>query len=274
MLNATKNELVARGKRGDETAVQAIRSAIERTFSNNQDYFTYLLGRIATDDALRSLLDIVDTSGQNKRLHNAALEAIANIGRHYDQKIPPQALSSLLEEYFDTIPKDNLQLLDPIANGLSTLGMATGIEKLLRFIETAEIEGNLTPEFVNSMTDALREIRNFDAIGPLRARLQQDKEIKREATRMAGEALASIGHAKATEALLEWASQVKGREHIQQARAWLSQIQDDDSYQMLLHAQEYYRFRDSKMPKMISGLALELDPKRAQQRTIEIEEAE
>lgn len=76
---AATNELVARGRNGDATVVQAIRSVVEKQPLANQEYLTYLLSRVASEEAVHALYDISDTSDGDSDLREASLEAISVI---------------------------------------------------------------------------------------------------------------------------------------------------------------------------------------------------
>ena len=264
MLNVAKNELIARGRRGDDAAVQAIRSALAEAAPKLHAYLVGIIGEIATVGAVQSLLDILDGStGQNTPVRYAALEAIGNIGRYREQNVPPEALSSPLESYFDTVAITDPDLLGAVARALSTVGTAEGVEKLLRFIE---VRGDNWPKAVEQVQTALLQVRNPEAVAPLQTRLQQDTELRYTSARIAGESLAAMGDRHATEALLQWAAQVTGKAQIEQALAWLSEVRDQESLNLLLDAHERIRFHDPAMREGISALAEQIEKQSTPQR--------
>ncbi len=259
-FNIAKNELIARARRGDKTALAAIQSALNDTPPKLQAYLASMLGEIATDSALQILLEVLDTSlGQNREMRYAALEAISNIGKHRGQNAPTEALSSLLENYFQTITVSDQSLLSAVVMGLSTIGTAQGVERVLRFVDLQESAKTVPPELFQRMAESLRQVRNPAAMVPLQARLQQDPELNRQSTHMAGDALAAMGDVQATEVLLRWAADMTGKAQTKQALAWFSQVRDEQSLQQLLHAEEHRQFRDPQMLERISTLAKQID---------------
>jgi hypothetical protein len=259
MLNVANNELIARGKKGDGAAIQAIQTALDEASPNLKAYLIGMLGEIATADSLQSLLEILDMPGQNGEARWEALKAVANIGKYRDQDIPPQALSSLLGEYFDAMPQQDLALLGAVADGLSTVGMPEGVEKILSFLEMKETDKTITPQLVEQMSDSLHQVRNPAAIAPLQARLQQDGEIEHETTRIAGDTLAAMGNAQATGSLLQWASGISGEAQMERALAWFSQVRDEQSLQLLLHVRDHFQFRELLMLEKITAIAKQID---------------
>lgn len=134
MFNVATTELIRRGKVGDTTVIEAIRSALDQATPYDQEWLVWdVLGYITTDESLRELLRLLDTPS-NYRIRDAALTSIAAIGQYYrldpPQHISPQVLSSILEEYFDTIPKRDKQRRRSVACGLLDLETPSGREKV------------------------------------------------------------------------------------------------------------------------------------------------
>jgi HEAT repeat protein len=194
------------------------------------------------------------TPGQISRMRHTALEAIGSIGKYREKDVLPEALSSLLENYLDTMATGDMEVFGAIARGLSTVGTERGVETLLNWVET---QGGGKPEIAERLTKALRQVRSPEAVTPLLARLHKDPELHLQTTRIAGEALAAMGRSKATEALLQWAAMVSGEKQIRQALAWFSHVRDEESLQLLLHPKE--RFRDPQMREKIAALAVQIN---------------
>ncbi|MGH8611649.1 MAG: hypothetical protein ACREYF_06300 [Gammaproteobacteria bacterium] len=260
MLNVAKNELIARAKRSDATAVEAIRSAVGQVSSKQQAYFIGILGEIATPNALVALIEILEAPAVDKsEAWYAALDAVGSIGRYRDQNVSPEQLSVLLEDYFEAKSPEDPHLAAALASGLSTVGTERGVDWLLRYMAEHEAGKLMDPGLAKAMTASLTKVRNPAAVLPLQARLQEDPRLEGRAARAAGAALAAMGNARATEALLRWASQLTEKEQTKQALAWLSEVRDEQSIQFLLRAEDWFQFRDPELLAGITALAKKID---------------
>ena len=259
LLNIAKERLITLGRQGDEAVQQALQSAIRSSSPPLQAYLIGALGEIGNEKALAGLLDILNSPiAQTGDSRIAALDAIAHIGQSPPENASLETLSGLLEKNFDLAETDPLRR-NALLSGLSSVGAASGIEKILRESERLEQSKQMTPELEDSIFSSLRELRNPDALPTLEARLRQDPAMRLKTTRATGEALASMGEPRATETLLKWAAEVSSPEQMQQALDWLSQVRDEQSLQILQHADENHRFRDPKMREEINRLANEID---------------
>jgi hypothetical protein len=100
-----------------------------------------------------------------------ALEEIAKIGRYVpkqDEKELRGELSTILEHELPNAIHDD-RLLPGVAGGLATVGTAAGVESLLK-----ALGASLQEQDYEIIADALREVRNVDAVIPLSSRLEQD----------------------------------------------------------------------------------------------------
>jgi len=261
ILNAAKNELMKRAKDGDATAIQAVHSAIDQSPANLQAYFIGILGEIATPDALGSLIDILEGSGANPRSETwyTTLDAIGSVGRYRRQNVSPEQLAALIEDYLERKSPDDPYLVAALGRGLSTLGTRQGVARFLRVMDEQEGNKAMTSNWVAMMTSSLSELRNAEAARLLQARLQGDPALERATTQVAGATLAAMGNLRATEALLLWASELTGGDLNKQALAWLSEVRDEQSLQLLLHTENRFRFRDPDLLAGITALATKID---------------
>ena len=266
MLNSAAGELRDRGKRGDGSAIVAIRSAIENALPSEQSYLAReVLGQIATGNALEALLDLFNASEHNKKLGSKELQisilaAISQVNTYRDEAVSRQELSAPLEEYFDVMPKDDVQLVDAVSLSIGRIGASAGIERLIQSIERAELDGALSSQVVQRVINGLHQSNNPEALQPLQARLIQDRELKYKTTRIVGDALASMNGPGATDVLLQWAASAKGAETRRQALAWFrQQVHDEASLNVLLEAGIRYKFRDQETQKSIRELARQMD---------------
>jgi hypothetical protein len=76
---------------------------------------------------------------------------------------------------------------------------------------------------------------------------------------MIGSTLGAIGTPQAVSALLDLASQAQGEEARQVIFAWLSQINDESSIQLLFSAQDTYRFADPQFGLQLQELGKQMD---------------
>jgi len=253
MLNVAKNALISRGRQQDDTAVQAIRSALANVPEKIQAYLIGILGEIATPASVATLLDILNASaGSGTRNRNAVLQAIGTIGQYREEAISPQALLSPLESYFDTATSADSDVLIAVARAFSSVGTAEGVDRLLQFVEAQADE---QPEAVQQVEIALLAVRNPEAVPPLQNRIQHDSELRYKITRTAGDTLAAMGAPQATTVLLQWAAEVTGAAQTDQALTWLSQVRDQQSLNLLLEASQRFRFHDQTLVQKISALA-------------------
>lgn len=259
LLNAAKNELMKRGKQGDVTAIQAISSAIAQVPANQKTYFIGILGEIATPDALGSLIDILEGSAHGSEAWYAALDAIGSIGRYRSQNVSPEQLAALIEDYIETKSPNDPHLVAALGRGLSTLGTWRGVGRFLRVMDEQEASKAMTSSWAQMMTSSLSELRNPEVVTLLQGRLQEDPGLERATTRVAGAALAAMGNVRASEALLWWASELTGGDLNKQALTWLSQVRDEKSLQLLLHAASRFQFRDPEFLVGITALAKKID---------------
>jgi hypothetical protein len=258
-LNVAKNQLLARAKAGDQAATSAIVASLETAESALQEYLVRVLGEIATVDALRALIDVASHSRvTSERAERAALQTIAEIGQWRDESLPPEALSSLLERYFGAIPPQDTETLSAVARGLSSLGTAKGVNQVLEMLDQLQQNGSSGADTRSRLSEALREVRNPEAVPVLATRLQDDPRLTNATSRAAGDALAAMGDPQATEALLAWAAGVTDEASGEQAIKWFSETRDQGSLKLLLEASHREDFRNPALKERLAALARQL----------------
>lgn len=125
---ASKNELLERGRRGDANTVRIIQSTIPVVSTNRQQTLVFMLGEIANEEAIRALVEIVETYDEDDEIQGMVLEVMRKIGDYYvlnqqqgDPQIPKQRISGLLKEYHRTIPITNVFLRRAVKDSIRTL---------------------------------------------------------------------------------------------------------------------------------------------------------
>jgi HEAT repeat protein len=139
-----------------------------------------------------------------------------------------------------------------VANGISKLGRPEGISKLIGLLETK-------PETAGIISNALSKARTPTAITQLKDRLLQDPELSNSTSDMIGSALGAMGTPQAVKALLTLATNAQDEETQQKIFTWLGQINDERSIQLLLSAQDEYRFADPQFGLRLQELGQQID---------------
>lgn len=260
LLNAARNEIVVRGRRGALESVQVLVSALEGAPAGLGPYYVGLLGEIATPAAARALIDLAQSSpGSISALRLAALEALAHIGEHQAGKRSVASISTLLETHLESVVFSDPGQAVTIAEGLASLGTPSGIDAVLQLLDAYAVDPAIPIETRQALSRALGQVRNPAAVPVLQARLRADPELNRAATSGAAEALARMGHVRATQALLGWASELSGEPFARQALAWLSLAREEGSLRLLGQAGKRIRFRDAQLLARIRNLARHLE---------------
>ena len=237
-LENIKAEMIARLNGGDSATLQWIQQALGSSEPKIQRHLIDVLGQVRSGEVMEAMLQFAQTADPEKgEPRMAALRAIAEV-KHLQKagKRSRDEASAILEQYLDSASSDT-ETLYAVANGISKLGRPGGISKLIGLLETK-------PETAGIISDALSKARSPTAISQLKERLQQDPELSHPASNMIGSVLGAIGTPQAVNAILDLASNAQDEETQQKIFSWLSQTNDEGSVQLLLSAQDEYRFAD------------------------------
>jgi hypothetical protein len=128
------------------------------------------------------------------------------------------------------------------------------VESLLK-----ALDAGLQEQDVEIIANALREVRDVDAVTPLSSRLEQDPQLKGRASKVSGDALTAMSRPEATDALLRWAANIEGADLRDQAFVWFAQVQTEPSLNVLKEAGLRYKFRDGEMLKGIQVIVRKIE---------------
>lgn len=237
------NELVARARAGDGNALRLLALAARRFPAGQQAYLVAAVARVATPEALNSLLDLGrDTEATVSAARQAAREEIGDIGANLDEQGEFQAkLSPPLERQLPDALTDP-DWLDAIASGIASVGTEAGVEALLNAAE--QQPGSPAAKQIET---ALNQVRNPAATAPLARRLASDPTLRSSLTAASAKALATISAPAATEALLAWAVRIDDARTIETARTLLTQLADAESFELLQGAVNQRSFQNPRM---------------------------
>ena len=262
LLNVAANELVSRVRRGDDLPVDLIDYAWDEFSSEEQAYLVKLLGRMASEAAVQTLIDrALGPANEDRRVRNAALYTISNIGVGLNEVHLREILTPVLETSFISADPSDDALTVATALGLSTIGTAHGVATLLDYLEDHDPgpagefeEGDISYK----VAAALKNVRNPEGIEPLQARLFQDPNLDGNISRVAGNALAAMRSPEAVAVLLDWAVGVEEEATRNQALAWFQQITTKRSLDQLLENVNSSEFLDPQLQSELNDLALQI----------------
>ncbi len=265
LLNVAANELIFRVRSGDDTPVYLIDAAWGEFSSEEQAYLVKLLGRMASEAAVQTLIDrALGPANEDRRVRKAALSTISNIGVGLNEVHLREMLTPVLETSFLSADPSDVELIVATSLGLSTIGTAHGVATLLDYLEGQDAgpAGEFEEDGVSyKVAAALKNVRNPEGIEPIQNRLFQYPNLTGNISRVAGNALAAMHMPGAVAVLFDWAVGVEDEATRNQALAWFQQITTKKSLEQLLENVNNSTFLDPQFGNELNDLALQIQNK-------------
>lgn len=201
-----------------------------------------LLGETATPQALQILLQQL-RENPDPALRDALLAAIGQIGDYRWEERFHDELSPLLQAAWRDAG-DDAALLTELAQALAKVGTPEDITLLLQVVEQSGQPVRILRENYRSLPEtdvralaawrSLDDLRNPDAV-PVLAEALQRHAPGDAAFKAAGDGLAAMGLAQATEVLMQWAEQAPD-DAKPYAEQWFGRVRDEASMRVLRQA--------------------------------------